>query len=405
MLALMQLQQRMITSGNLDNIVPPPLEPAHALNRTVSAPFSHVVGVSASSTPDLTLNLRSHDNATIGSSNRPISLATASPRPSITPLAPYVSLRSPSSLSRSSIGSSETRRKAEAYKPMAASVTRPGFFGIGKRTKVEPVTSPPENPLVDEYLADALESNIRRLSLVTSISTPASSVRDLDHTIQDSWQERRSPSPIASHGPSDSMLSLDSVLSSPSLDQDSLGSNPSMQPNNANDLLPDETNNYAGFCKGAWRQQIGDTKRAMEERVRPGGMYNQAKYWQCKHCRFEGRLVPIDKKKNGYDMRVFKLAEGIQFRWEFMFKSHTSVNKDTDANPIRATYGCIFCFCEGRSMPTFPGIQLFMNHLTVEHRARLPTGEVLYRMNCLVGRQAAMGEDFDINLISPEGQG
>lgn len=139
----------------------------------------------------------------------------------------------------------------------------------------------------------------------------------------------------------------------------------------------------------------------MEERVRPGGMYNQAKYWQCRHCKFEGRLVPANGKKSGYDIRVFKLVDGIQFRWEFMFKSHVASKDAADPNPTKATFGCIFCCSEGKRAPTFEGIQSLMNHLR-EHRENLPTGDVLYRMNCLVGRQAAMGEDFDMNLVSAD---
>ena len=54
------------------------------------------------------------------------------------------------------------------------------------------------------------------------------------------------------------------------------------------------------------------------------------------------------------------------------------------------------------STPTFGGAQMLMAHLQ-EHRERLPTGEVLYRLNCLVGPRAALNEDFDINLIAKEG--
>lgn len=160
-------------------------------------------------------------------------------------------------------------------------------------------------------------------------------------------------------------------------------------------------NDYAGFCKGAWKQQIGDKKGAMEERIRPGGMYNASRYWQCRHCKFEGRLKHVNEKQNGYDVRVFRLVEGIQFRWEFMFKSHIP-EKIPDSNPTKATFGCIFCCADGRPMPSFKGIQTFMDHMT-EHRDPLPGGEVLYRMNCLVGRQAALEEDFDINIIAREG--
>lgn len=107
---------------------------------------------------------------------------------------------------------------------------------------------------------------------------------------------------------------------------------------------------------------------------------------------FEGRLVTIDKKKNGSDKRVFKLVEGIQFRWKFMFKSHLADN-DGDPNPIRANYDCIFCYTDGRGTPNFNGIQTFMNHL-VEHRTHLPTRDV---------RPANAAEEFNIYIISLEG--
>lgn len=170
---------------------------------------------------------------------------------------------------------------------------------------------------------------------------------------------------------------------------------------NPKDALPSEYNGYAGFCKGAWRQQIGDRKKAIEERVRPGGMYNSAKYLQCKQCKFEGRHVATNKKAHGLDTRVFRLVEGIQFRWEFLFKSHVP-SKEAMPDPTKANFGCMFCCAEGRPTPTFQGTKAFMGHL-VEHRDRLPHGEVLYRMNCLVGRQASAEEDFDINIVSREG--
>ena len=165
---------------------------------------------------------------------------------------------------------------------------------------------------------------------------------------------------------------------------------------NPRDLLPGEANKYAGFCKGAWRLQIGDKKKAMVERQRQGGLYSAANYWQCSKCKFEGRLVILDRRRKGYDTRVM-MSEGVQFRWEFLFKSHFE-SKDTLPDPLRATFGCIFCCAEGRGTPTFGGIQAFVAHLQ-EHRDRLPRGEVLYRMNCLVGRRAGQDEDFDVNLV------
>ena len=320
---------------------------------------------------------------------------------------------------------STDRKFAAQYKPMATTVTATGLFGIGKRTIVEPVVSPPENPLVDEYLAVAIEdannglsSDASIKSRTNSMSTAVSSINEADHPAFNLCQAHQPSSPAPSQRPTDSLISFHTVCHAPShrfsgsikpLDfpydasaatVDILSSNWSNNSINLKDLLPNEMNKYAGFCKGAWRQQIGDRKRALEERVRPGGMYNAAKYYQCKQCRFEGRLIPIDKKKSGFDMRVFKLVQGIQFRWEFMFKSHIQV-KEAHSDPAKATFGCVFCCAEGKGTPMFGGIQTFMNHL-VEHRRSLPIGEVLYRMNCLVGRQAAIDEDFDINIISIE---
>lgn len=163
-------------------------------------------------------------------------------------------------------------------------------------------------------------------------------------------------------------------------------------------FLPCEANKFGGFCKGAWRLQIGDTKKAMEERQRPGGMYSANGYWQCKKCSMQGRMVVHDKKRKGYDTKVLVFSEGIQFRWVFLFKSHVET-KDASTDPSQATFGCTFCCAEGRGTPIFGGVQTFMNHLQ-EHRDRPPTGEVLYRMNCIVGRRAELGEDFDINLMA-----
>lgn len=95
------------------------------------------------------------------------------------------------------------------------------------------------------------------------------------------------------------------------------------------------------------------------------------------------------------------LADGIQFRWEFLFKSHVEC-RDAAPNPLKSTFGCIFCCAEGKGTPTFGGAQSFMDHLQ-EHRVRLPAGEVLYRMNCIVGRKASMEEDFDIALETKAG--
>ena len=84
--------------------------------------------------------------------------------------------------------------------------------------------------------------------------------------------------------------------------------------------------------------------------------------------------------------------------------SHITTKEFADANLIKGTFARMFYYADGRSTPSFTVIRSFMNHLG-EHRDPLPTGEVLYRMNCLVGRQAAAEGDFDINIIAPKGGG
>ena len=297
-----------------------------------------------------------------------------------------------------------------------------------RKTKVERIPEPPENPLIDQYLATHLEDEHRTASQASSIkesrSASPSSHREVNSNNPsfNPWQQDNQSDnnfmPAASSAvrqiPPNQMHmersrpSMDSLARPPT--QQSTYSNHSIahievlasnQSINPKDLLPSELNKYAGFCKGAWRQQIGDRKKAMEERARPVGINNAAKFIQCKTCKYEGRYVPSNKKQYGFDMRVFTLVAGIQFRWEFLFKSHVHA-KDTMSDPTKGVFGCMFCCAEGRGTPTFHGVAMFMEHL-VEHRSRLPTGEVLYRMNCLVGRQARTDEDFDINIVSKEG--
>ena len=316
------------------------------------------------------------------------------------------------------------------YKPIGATTEKVGFFGI-RKTKVERIPEPPENPLVDKYLAAALEEEYRTTSQAGSIkesrSTSPNSNREAnpDHPNFNPWQQDNHgddsitpatsaartmtspyPQPMERAKPSmDSLARPPTQQSNHSSHSNAqlevLASNRPIHSINPKDLLPSELNKYAGFCKGAWRQQIGDRKKALEQRARPVGINNAARFLQCKTCRFEGRFVPTNQKQHGFDMRVFKLVEGIQFRWEFLFKSHVHT-KDLMPDPTKGIFGCMFCCAEGRGTPTFHGVSIFMEHL-IEHRSRLPTGEVLYRMNCLVGRQAGTNEDFDINIASREG--
>lgn len=102
--------------------------------------------------------------------------------------------------------------------------------------------------------------------------------------------------------------------------------------------------------------------------------------------------------KKSVDRRIFG-SDGLLYRWEFLFKSHVAV-KDAFANPLDSTFGCVFCCAEGRSTPLFSGVEAFLKHLQ-EHRVRLPSGEILYRMGCISGRTPGVGEEFDVALPLP----
>ena len=131
-------------------------------------------------------------------------------------------------------------------------------------------------------------------------------------------------------------------------------------------------------------------------------MYSSTLYWRCQKCMFEGRMTTErGSRRKTYDTQVHN-ASGIQWRWLFLFKSHVFL-KDILPDPRASTFGCIFCCAMGRGTPIFGGVESLMNHLQ-QHREVQPTGEVLYRMNCIVGRVADVREDFDINL-PPPGQG
>lgn len=185
-----------------------------------------------------------------------------------------------------------------------------------------------------------------------------------------------------------------SVRSAPAMFAGARGASAPILSTNPKLFLPSEANNFCGLCKGAWRLQIGDRKKAMDDRQRPGGMYNKNAYWKCSKCDFEGRMAKDSKGQKSTDPRIVH-ADGIHYRWEFLFKCHVPM-KD-GGSPLASSYGCVFCCAEGRGTPIFGGISSFMTHIQ-EHRERPPNGEILYRMNCIIGRQAGPDEEFDITL-------
>ncbi|KAF2006901.1 hypothetical protein P154DRAFT_569597 [Amniculicola lignicola CBS 123094] len=177
---------------------------------------------------------------------------------------------------------------------------------------------------------------------------------------------------------------------------------------------PCKSNNYWGFCKGAWaiREEL---KRGLGVSTRPDGMYNTHQIWQCKHCHFEGKtftaITPGKKKKETVvDPNVHTSAVGIRYRWIFLAKSHvkkasmSSSNRGATAQVSKnsgnngdCNFGCVICSVEGNVTGIYGNVETLMNHVFLEHARGMGEG-VARKARCVVGRVAGPEEDWDLNI-------
>ncbi|KAL2001016.1 hypothetical protein VTN02DRAFT_2329 [Thermoascus thermophilus] len=204
--------------------------------------------------------------------------------------------------------------------------------------------------------------------------------------------------------------------------------------------LPSEANNFAGFCKGAWKLQRGLIHKAFSDEIRPEGMYSTVPIWRCSKCHYEGPMMTISSSSSSsassgssgsksksksnstrrtktFDIRVrVHPPTGIRYRWAFLAKSHlptgrflalkakTGPGSGPRNDGSAGSFGCIFCCAERRSAaPTFGHLDRFMEHLLLQHRSMLSMPEAMVealraRTRCVVGRVARDEEDFDVNL-------
>lgn len=168
---------------------------------------------------------------------------------------------------------------------------------------------------------------------------------------------------------------------------------------------PSAENNYAGFCKGAWKVQSG--LGGFKVHSEPKGYYGMESKWRCGNCFFEMPLSPDSTRNNpNYDSRLLTHgATGIRYRWLFLAKSHMKCKRTV--KPGGGLFGCIFC-CRERGGPVlgFEGLEKLMLHLGAEHRDVSGVGvegsSLLEGARCVVGRVAGVEEGFDVN-IPPDG--
>ncbi|KAM5434674.1 hypothetical protein MferCBS31731_006620 [Microsporum ferrugineum] len=192
--------------------------------------------------------------------------------------------------------------------------------------------------------------------------------------------------------------------------------------------LPTEENNYAGFCKGAWRLQ-NSMKNSFRIDNRPVGMYMLQSSWHCSKCSFEGIVqeskfsgkAPVLSSMLGpvktsiiQGMRVLQMFDqtvrlhgpsGNRYRWIFLAKSHVECRPSKPTDKVVCGFGCIFCSAQNHGpAPIYGNLDTFMEHLR-EHGGRgyawdrkKPSQPLLDWTRCILGRIADDSEDFDINI-------
>lgn len=151
---------------------------------------------------------------------------------------------------------------------------------------------------------------------------------------------------------------------------------------------------YGGFCKGAYKLQVGLVKEGMRICNQSTSMTGQANYWACasSKCCFEGPACKVGKIWK-FDNSV-RTMQGVRYRWTLLAKSHVAMSKVT--NRIYA-FRCLFCSEQGQPTNIYHGDKVFLDHIWThqEQSASLLSSE---KIICRSGRMALDHEVFDVNF-------
>ncbi|KAJ5513834.1 hypothetical protein N7463_003386 [Penicillium fimorum] len=205
-----------------------------------------------------------------------------------------------------------------------------------------------------------------------------------------------------------------SSLSAPSIaSTDSTPSNPSTHSSTESTRPlwpPSKSNNYLGFCKGAWKVHTGF--RGFRVYTEPGsGYYTQQSWLRCAHCAFEAPMAPRSSTRNPQfegSVRTHK-ASGVRYRFGFLAKSHVHCKRDSAShfapNTPRGAFCCVFCCAMAHgSTQVYGNLDTFMAHLAEQHwTVERGTLAVLPSMRRVVGRVAPDSEEFDVNILPVRG--
>lgn len=158
---------------------------------------------------------------------------------------------------------------------------------------------------------------------------------------------------------------------------------------------PNPSNNYLGFCKGAWKLQDGDKTAMVISRDYTQSAQSHVKILRCSECKFEGHFSPTTIWE-----RVFKF-DGMKIRWSFLAKSHVRQKYPQRRDLAKIcdyTYQCLFCAFLGVQEPAMHGPQAYRDHISQRHHGIPLNDVVLYKTGAIDHRICDDHEEFDINL-------
>ena len=166
---------------------------------------------------------------------------------------------------------------------------------------------------------------------------------------------------------------------------------------NQSDTL--ESHPYGGYCKGAYKLQVGFKKESVNRRNQSVSMTGQSNYYACasSKCAFEGPACK-EGKKWFFDETVRK-TDGVQYRWSFLAKCHMASSRVYDG---QYDYLCVFCGVQPSSRSIHQGHNAFMEHISQQHRGQQLDPSIWDKIHCIVGRVALEEETFDVNLFPKE---
>ena len=203
--------------------------------------------------------------------------------------------------------------------------------------------------------------------------------------------------PWATEGRSQSNgLGNRSVAKSPSYTASSLTIRPRLSTNksgsSASTKILSPQDKYGGFCKGAYKLQVGD-KDGMKIRNQSIAGTGEDWYWGCCKCAFESRA-----SKKGRDWIIDDAVHryrNVCFRISFLARSHVMLSKTKDR---KYDFGCLFCVFAGSQSGVFHGPGALLEHVNT-HSGQSLDDTILKRTRCVKDRAADKSEDFDVNLL------